>query len=107
IISLALDGGFTLTTAPSNFTRKLAYNGYYRRQTAPPDMSICEVGRGTPGGEYHRRYWHPVCFVDELGKYPLRIRALGEDLVAFKTGEGKVGVLHMRCCHRNTSLEYG
>jgi len=83
------------------------FDGYHRKQTAEPDMSLCGVGRGTPGGEYLRRFWHPVAYLSELGELPLRVRALGEDLVAFRDGRGEVGVLHMRCCHRNTSLEYG
>jgi nitrite reductase/ring-hydroxylating ferredoxin subunit len=85
----------------------LAYNGYYRRQTAMPDMDLCQVGRGTPGGEYLRRFWHPVAYSDELGEVPLRVRALGEDLVAFRDRSGRVGVLHLHCCHRNASLEFG
>ena len=84
-----------------------AYDGYYRKQTAAPDMFVCGVGRGTPGGEYLRRYWHPVAYLEELGELPLKVRALGEDLVAFRDGAGEVGVLHLHCCHRNTSLEYG
>jgi phenylpropionate dioxygenase-like ring-hydroxylating dioxygenase large terminal subunit len=88
-------------------TRPPAYNGYYRKQTAEPDLSLLEVGRGTPGGEYQRRFWHPICYVAELSDVPLRARALGEDLVVFRDLKGRVGCLHLRCCHRNTSLEFG
>lgn len=84
-----------------------AFDGYYRRQTADPDLGLCAVGRGTPGGEYLRRFWQPVAYLSELGELPLRVRALGEDLVAFRDGFGSVGVLHLHCCHRNTSLEFG
>jgi phenylpropionate dioxygenase-like ring-hydroxylating dioxygenase large terminal subunit len=84
-----------------------AFDGYYRKQTADPDLYLCGVGRGTPGGEYLRRFWHPIAYLSELGELPLRVRALGEDLVAFRDGRGEVGVLHLHCCHRNTSLEYG
>ncbi len=87
--------------------RALAFNGYHRKQVDDPDMFLCSVGRGTAGGEYLRRFWHPVAYLSELGELPLRVRALGEDLVAFRDGSGAVGVLHLRCCHRNTSLEYG
>ncbi len=85
----------------------LAYNGYYRKQTGIPDMYLCSVTRGTPGGEYHRRFWQPVCYETELGKVPLKVRALGEDLVIFKDLRGRIGALHLNCCHRNSSLEYG
>lgn len=94
-------------TTTNNTRIPSAYDGYYRKQVAAPDMMLCGVGRGTPGGEYLRRFWHPVAYVSELGELPLRVRALGEDLVAFKDGSGDVGVLHLHCCHRNTSLEFG
>ena len=88
-------------------TRRLAYAGYQRPIAGEPDRVLTGVGRGTPGGEYQRRFWHPVALLDELGDYPLRVRALGEDLVVFRSRDGAVGVLHLHCCHRNTSLEFG
>lgn len=91
----------------STAERRLAFNGYHTRLSAEPDLDLCQVERGTPAGEYQRRFWHPVAYVSELGRVPLRLRALGEDLVAFRDGSGRFGVLTMRCCHRNTSLEYG
>jgi phenylpropionate dioxygenase-like ring-hydroxylating dioxygenase large terminal subunit len=92
---------------PSSPQKSMTYSGYYRKQTAEPDLYLCQVGRGTPGGEYHRRFWQPVCYESELGEVPLRVRALGEDLVAFKDLSGRIGVLHLHCCHRNASLEFG
>ena len=56
------------------------YDGYHRRAVPPPDPELTEVGPGTPGGEYLRRFWQPVAFVRELGDAPLRVRILGEDL---------------------------
>lgn len=91
----------------SNPARRLAFNGYNRKLSAEPDKYLCQVGRGTPGGEYLRRFWHPVAFVDELKDLPVRIRALGEDLVAFRDGRGEIGVLHLHCAHRRASLEFG
>jgi phenylpropionate dioxygenase-like ring-hydroxylating dioxygenase large terminal subunit len=83
------------------------YSGYHRNNAPRPDLLIAQVGPGTPGGEYQRRFWHPVAYLSELDKVPLRVRALGEDLVLYKDGGGQVGCLHLHCCHRNTSLEYG
>jgi nitrite reductase/ring-hydroxylating ferredoxin subunit len=88
-------------------TRPRSYDGYYRKTTGEPDYRLTRVGRGTPAGELMRRYWHPVAYLDELTDVPLRVRALGEDLVAYRDGEGSVGVLALQCCHRNTSLEFG
>jgi nitrite reductase/ring-hydroxylating ferredoxin subunit len=83
-----------------------AYSGYHRKLTAEPDYRLTQVGRGTPGGEMLRRYWQPVAYLSELTDVPVRVRALGEDLVAYRDKRGTVGVLHLHCCHRNTSLEY-
>ena len=85
----------------------MAYSGYLRDVPDEPDMFLCSVTRGTPGGEYLRRFWHPVAYVDELGNLPLRVRALGEDLVVFRDGRGEIGALFLHCSHRNTSLEFG
>ena len=65
-------------------------------------------GPGTPCGEYLRRFWQPICFADELRDLPLRVRILGEDLVAaFRDFRGAVGLLELHCPHRGTSLEFG
>jgi phenylpropionate dioxygenase-like ring-hydroxylating dioxygenase large terminal subunit len=54
-----------------------------------------------------RRYWHPVCFSHELRDVPIAVRMLGEDLVLFRDGSGKPGLLGLHCSHRLGSLEYG
>src|SRR5918995_1617254 len=38
---------------------------------------------------------------------PLRIRLLGENLIAFRTTSGAVGLIQNHCPHRGTSLFYG
>lgn len=86
---------------------QLRYTGYQRDPTPQPDRYLTQVGRGTLGGEYHRRFWQPVAYLEELGPLPLRARALGEDLVVFRDRSGAVGVLALHCCHRNASLEFG
>lgn len=96
-----------MSAVPKGAPGALAYSGYHRNQTAEPDQFLCQTGRGTPGGEYLRRFWQPVAYVSELGEVPLRVRALSEDLVVFRDGSERIGVLHLRCSHRNTSLEYG
>ncbi|MCE9658313.1 MAG: Rieske 2Fe-2S domain-containing protein [Burkholderiales bacterium] len=58
-------------------------------------------------GEYMRRYWQPVCLSQELTDVPKAIRILHEDLVAFRDKSGTIGVLHRKCAHRGTSLEFG
>src|SRR5438105_11875644 len=86
---------------------KTRFGGYYHRAVPQEDAELTHVGPDTPCGEYMRRFWQPVCFSDELRDLPLRIRILGEDLVAFRDQSGEVGVLELHCPHRGTSLEFG
>ena len=71
---------------------------------------ITRVGRGTPMGELIRRTWIPACLSEELPERdsdPIRVRLLGEDLVAFRDSEGRVGVMDEHCPHRGASLFFG
>jgi nitrite reductase/ring-hydroxylating ferredoxin subunit len=54
-----------------------------------------------------RRYWHPVCLAENLRDIPIAVRLLCEDLVVFRDGRGRAGLLGARCPHRLASLEYG
>jgi nitrite reductase/ring-hydroxylating ferredoxin subunit len=85
----------------------LGFSGYVRPLTAAEDSELTHVGRGTACGEYMRRFWQPVALTGQLGDTPLPVRVLGEDLVVFRDGGGRIGLLHRHCCHRRTSLEYG
>ena len=73
----------------------------------PPEDLLHRVGPGTPCGEYLRRFWQPIFLSSMLRDLPVRIRRLGEDLVIFRDGSGRLGLVHANCSHRNTSLEYG
>jgi 5,5'-dehydrodivanillate O-demethylase len=70
---------------------------------------MTRIGPGTPAGELLRRYWHPVCPVSELGSDnpKKRVRILGEDLILYRDGSGRVGLLREQCSHRLASLYYG
>jgi phenylpropionate dioxygenase-like ring-hydroxylating dioxygenase large terminal subunit len=61
-------------------------------------------------GEVMRHYWLPAFKSDELPSPdcpPLRIRLLGENLIAFRTTSGKVGLVANACPHRGASLFFG
>ena len=75
----------------------------------PPRIldDLVRVGRGTPMGELLRRYWHPVAKREDANATPRAVRVLGEDLVLFRDGQGRPGLVHARCCHRGTTLYYG
>jgi phenylpropionate dioxygenase-like ring-hydroxylating dioxygenase large terminal subunit len=83
------------------------YCGYHHTAAAAEDAELTHVMPGTPGGEYLRRFWHPVALASDLGDLTRLIRILGEDLVLFRDGGGRPGLLHRHCLHRGASLEYG
>ncbi|ETW95291.1 MAG: hypothetical protein ETSY2_48360, partial [Candidatus Entotheonella gemina] len=83
------------------------FGGYFHRNVPQEDTELTHVGPGTPCGEYMRRYWQPMCFSDELQDLPIRVKLLGEELVAFRDFSGAVGLLELHCPHRGTSLEFG
>ena len=85
----------------------MPFGGYFERERPAADAELTRVGPGTPCGEYLRRFWQPVAFARDLGDVPRRLRIMGEDLVLFRDGDGRVGLLHLHCLHRGTSLEYG
>ncbi len=71
------------------------------------NATLTEVGPGTPMGELLRRYWHPVGLSSDATTTPRQIRVLGEDLILFRDGAGRPGLLYPHCFHRGTSLYYG
>jgi nitrite reductase/ring-hydroxylating ferredoxin subunit len=79
----------------------------YDRPAPRHDPVLTEVGRGTPGGEWLRRYWHPIALAGDASARSRMVRVLGEDLILFRDGHGRAGLLYPRCCHRGASLYYG
>jgi phenylpropionate dioxygenase-like ring-hydroxylating dioxygenase large terminal subunit len=88
-------------------TKGQPYGAYLNRGVPEDDTELTRVGLGTPCGEYLRRFWQPVARSAELGDIPHKIRIMGEDLVAFRDGGGRVGLLQPHCAHRGASLEFG
>jgi phthalate 4,5-dioxygenase len=71
---------------------------------------LVRVGPDTPMGALLRRYWVPVLLAEELPEpdcSQVRVRILGEDLIAFRDTEGRVGLVDEFCPHRGTSLYFG
>lgn len=61
-------------------------------------------------GNLFRRFWLPVLLKEELPEpdsAPVALRVLGEDLVAFRDSDGKVGLLEAHCAHRHAHLFWG
>ena len=71
---------------------------------------LTQVGPGTPMGELFRRYWMPAMLSEEIpgaDSTPVRVRILGENLVAFRDSDGKPGVIDAYCPHRGAPLFFG
>jgi len=68
---------------------------------------LTQIGPGTRMGDVMRRYWWAVGFSESVNKTPVPVRILGEDLILFRTGNGKIGLTDRYCAHRLASLEHG
>jgi len=70
---------------------------------------VTRTGPGTQAGGLLRRYWQPAALTEELaGNRPVKaLKLLGEDLVLFRDGEGRYGLIGRHCSHRGTDLCYG
>jgi phthalate 4,5-dioxygenase oxygenase subunit len=68
---------------------------------------MCRVESDQPMGSVLRRFWMPACLLDEVpasGEGPVRIRLLGENLIAWRNSEGRIAVMPEACPHRGASL---
>ena len=78
--------------------------------TRHDNETLTRTDQGTPMGDVMRRYWVPALLASELPDPdcpPVRVRLLGEQLVAFRDTQGKIGLLSEFCPHRRTSLFFG
>jgi phenylpropionate dioxygenase-like ring-hydroxylating dioxygenase large terminal subunit len=71
---------------------------------------LTRTGTGTAMGEYFRRFWQPVALSRELAEpdgAPIRVKLLGEEMVAFRDTQGRVGLVEPQCAHRGANLFFG
>jgi phthalate 4,5-dioxygenase oxygenase subunit len=70
--------------------------------------TLAETGAGTAMGNLLRRYWMPVILSSELiaDGAPVRLRIMGEDLIAFRGSDNQVGLVAESCAHRGASLYF-
>jgi len=71
---------------------------------------LTRVDRGTPMGTTMRRYWIPALLAWELPAPdcpPVRVKLLGEELVAFRDTQDRIGLIDEYCPHRRTALFFG
>ena len=67
---------------------------------------LCRVEGDAPMGQLMRRYWVPALQSQDLiaGGGPKRVRLFGEDLVAYRSPDGSVGLIEEYCPHRRASM---
>jgi phthalate 4,5-dioxygenase oxygenase subunit len=71
---------------------------------------LTRTGPGTAMGELFRQYWIPALLAEELPADdcpPVRVKLLGERLLAFRDSEGRYGLIDEFCAHRGVSLWFG
>jgi phthalate 4,5-dioxygenase len=78
--------------------------------SAKDNERLTRVGPDTPMGKLFRRYWIPAALSEEFPEpdgAPVRLRLLGEDLVAFRDTNGDVGLVGAYCPHRRAPMFFG
>ena len=78
---------------------------------SPSDNALfTQTGPQTRMGDVFRRFWIPVCLVEEVSKPdqpPKRLTLLGESLLIFRQSDGQIGLTEPRCPHRGADLYWG
>ncbi len=78
--------------------------------TQEQNDTLTRTGPGTLMGDLFRRYWIPALHDRELPERdcpPVRVKLLGEELVAFRDTSGRIGLIEEFCAHRGVSLWFG
>ncbi len=71
---------------------------------------LTQTDAGAPMGEMFRQYWVPALLARELPEDdcpPVRVKLLGERLIAFRDSLGRYGLMDEFCAHRGVSLWFG
>lgn len=77
---------------------------------AEQNKLVTQTNAGTPMGMLFRRYWLPALLSEELPEpdcAPVRLKLLGERLIAFRNSDGGLGAIDEFCAHRGVSLWFG
>ncbi len=71
---------------------------------------LVRVGPDAPMGKLMRRYWIPIVSsaeIPEPDSPQVRVKILGEKLLAFRDSQGRPGLIDEFCAHRGASLFFG
>lgn len=75
--------------------------------TKEDNEMLTQTDAGTPMGELFRRFWIPACLSEEISAPDcpqVRVRLLGEDLIAFRDTDGNPGLIFPYCPHRGSPM---
>jgi phthalate 4,5-dioxygenase oxygenase subunit len=78
--------------------------------SAEDNERLTRTGAGTPMGELFRRFWVPVLLAREIPEPdcpPVRVTVLGEQLLAFRDSQNRIGLVEPTCPHRGANLFFG
>ena len=71
---------------------------------------LTRTNNDTLMGRYFRHFWQPVALSTEVAEPdgpPVRVDILGENLVAFRDSDNRIGLLESACPHRGANLFFG
>src|SRR5262249_13874290 len=100
---------FLAQTLPRRGGRRNSARSKRTMLPAKENELITRVGPGTPMGNAMRRYWIPALMASEIvgpDCAPVRVRLMGEDLIAFRDSDGRIGLIDEFCPHRRVSLYF-
>ena len=78
--------------------------------TQEQNDALTRANAGTLMGDLFRRFWIPGLHdweIPEPDCPPVRVKLLGESLVAFRDSENRIGLIEEFCAHRGVSLWFG
>jgi phthalate 4,5-dioxygenase len=77
--------------------------------SAEDNELLVRTDRGTGMGELLRRYWLPFLLSEQLREPDgpqVRVKLLGEELLAFRDSSGRAALIARRCAHRGADLYF-
>ncbi len=78
------------------------------QQTAPsPAIGMKSIGVADRNTPLLRNYWYVAAFSDEITRTPMRRTILEEDILFYRTEDGKPVAVQNRCPHRSFPLHNG
>lgn len=78
--------------------------------SAADNQVLTQTSADTPMGQLFRRFWIPVLLSSQLPEPdcpPVRVKVMGESLLAVRDSTGRIGLIDPVCPHRGANLFFG